>query len=483
MTPLNPAADRSARRPLIDYRAIWRWHFYAGLFCVPFILVLALTGSIYLFKPQVEAWLDRPYDHLALTGPAASPQAQAEAALAAVPGSRLKAYELPRAANAAVRVIVQPKSGGPVRVYVHPQTLQVLKTVREQDRFMQLDKKIHGELLMGENGSILVELAASWAIVMIVTGLYLWWPRAAQGLAGVVWPRWRLGGRIFWRDLHAVTGLWISGLALFLLLTGLPWTHVWGEGLKSVRRLAAPAAAPADWVTAGRPDPSATGGAMGAMDMGGMDMSGMSMAGMDHAAPARPHAGKADLAALDAIVPALQPMGLAYPALISPPGRKAATWTARSDSQNRPLRVEMDVTPDGRILRRQDFGQKPVIDRIVGVGVAAHEGQLFGWLNQALGVVAALGLTTLAVSGVVMWWRRRPDGALGAPPALPEGRMAIGLGVLILAFAVFLPVLGVSLVLVALVERLVLKRIPAVRIWLGLAEAPGRAGATIVSQP
>ena len=38
------------------YRTIWRWHFYAGLFCIPFVLWLALTGSIYLFKPQVEAW-------------------------------------------------------------------------------------------------------------------------------------------------------------------------------------------------------------------------------------------------------------------------------------------------------------------------------------------------------------------------------------------------------------------------------------------
>lgn len=460
MPPLAPTLDRSARRPLVDYRAVWRWHFYAGLFCVPFILVLALTGSIYLFKPQVEAWLDRPYDHLAPTGPAATPRAQAEAAVAAVPGSRLKAYELPRAEDAAVRVIVQPKAGGPVRVYVHPQTLQVLKAVREQDRLMQVDKKIHGELLMGDNGSILVELAASWAIVMIVTGLYLWWPRGAQGLAGVAWPRLHLGGRIFWRDLHAVTGLWISGLALFLLLSGLPWTHVWGEGLKTVRKIAAPAAAPADWVTAGRPDPATA-------DAGGMG----DMAGMDHSAAPRPHPGKVDLAALDAIVPTLQPMGLAYPVLVSPPGGKAATtWTAKSDSQNRPLRVEMDVSADGRVLRRRDFGEKPLIDRIVGVGVAAHEGQLFGWVNQALGVVAALGLAALAVSGVVMWWRRRPDGALGAPP-IPEGRVAVGLGVLILAFAVFLPVLGVSLVLVALVETLVLRRIPPVAFWLGLRSA------------
>ena len=33
-----------SRMPL--YRTIWRWHFYAGLFVGPFILVAALTGTL-----------------------------------------------------------------------------------------------------------------------------------------------------------------------------------------------------------------------------------------------------------------------------------------------------------------------------------------------------------------------------------------------------------------------------------------------------
>ncbi|MEO0648883.1 MAG: PepSY domain-containing protein, partial [Cyanobacteria bacterium J06650_10] len=36
------------------YRTVWRWHFYAGLFVVPFMLVLGTTGIIYLFKPQLD---------------------------------------------------------------------------------------------------------------------------------------------------------------------------------------------------------------------------------------------------------------------------------------------------------------------------------------------------------------------------------------------------------------------------------------------
>src|SRR4029077_7012660 len=63
------------------------------------------------------------------------------------------------------------------------------------------------------------------------------------------------GTRLFWRDLHAVTGVWISGLALFLLLTGLPWAKVWGEYFTEVRRLTGTAVAQQDWtVGAARPD-------------------------------------------------------------------------------------------------------------------------------------------------------------------------------------------------------------------------------------
>ena len=71
------------------YNAVWRWHFYAGLFCIPFIIWLSLTGTIYLWRPQLEALLDRPYDHLPVAGRTVSPDAQVRAALGAVPRSSL----------------------------------------------------------------------------------------------------------------------------------------------------------------------------------------------------------------------------------------------------------------------------------------------------------------------------------------------------------------------------------------------------------
>ena len=111
----------SDRKPWPDYRAVWRWHFYAGLFCIPFIIVLASSGSIYLFKPQIESWIDRHYDNLAIKDRPASAADQIRAALAAIPGSTLNAYEVPEDVGSAARVIVS-KDGKATRVYVHPET-------------------------------------------------------------------------------------------------------------------------------------------------------------------------------------------------------------------------------------------------------------------------------------------------------------------------------------------------------------------------
>jgi uncharacterized iron-regulated membrane protein len=439
------------------YRMIWRWHFYAGLFCIPFVLWLAVTGSIYLFKPQIEALIDRPYDTLSIDK-AAPPSAQVQAALTALPGARLQSYELPATARAASRVLVD-LNGVTTRVYVHPQTLQVLKIVRENDRFMTIIFNLHGEMLLGDRGSIMIELAASWAIVMIVTGLYLWWPRRVAGLGGILYPRLSGRGRTFWRDLHAVTGLWVSFFTLFILLSGLPWAKSWGAYLQEIRQITGTAVARQDWPSGSSPVVPEMAG----MTMPGMTMPGMSMPG--HAAPI------IDLTDLDRVVATVTPLHLADPVLVSPPSAQGGDWAAKSDAQNRTLRS--DLTLDGQtgaVKSRVDFGQRQIVDRIVGVGVAAHEGHLFGWLNQLVSAFTALGLIAVSISAVVMWQRRRAPGVLGAPPSMLSTKVSAGLVMVLLTFGLLLPLLGISIIAVLLAESLVLRRIPVARDWLGLRQ-------------
>lgn len=458
------SGESTAPRRAAAQRTIWRWHFYAGLFCLPFVLWLAATGAIYLFKPQIEARLERGYENLPVDGASAAPHEQVAAALAAVPGATLNAYELPRTPQSAVRVLVG-RGSELTRVYVHPQTAQVLGAIREEDRFMRQVFRLHGELMLGPRGSWLVELAACWAIVMLATGLYLWWPRSARGLAGVVYPRLGAGGRTFWRDLHAVTGLWVSAFALFLLLSGLPWANFWGGYLKALRTLGDGAVVEQDWTTS-RAEERARHLAANTPPAG---HEGHAMAASGP--QALPGTAGTAYVELDRLVAPVAALRLAPPVLIAPPSRAAASWTARSDAANRPQRVNLTLDGErGTIVRRVDFRERPLLDRIVGTGVAAHEGQLFGWPNQLLGLLTALGLATLCVSAATLWWRRRPAGVLGAPP--PSGaRVAPSLIALALIFALLFPLLGASMLAVWLLEALLLRRLGATRRFMGLADA------------
>ncbi|MDI9654337.1 PepSY domain-containing protein, partial [Burkholderia cenocepacia] len=56
-----------------------RWHFYAGLFVMPFLVILAITGTLYCFQPQIEPLL---YPHRLVVEPRATPRLDADTLLA-----------------------------------------------------------------------------------------------------------------------------------------------------------------------------------------------------------------------------------------------------------------------------------------------------------------------------------------------------------------------------------------------------------------
>jgi len=446
------------------YRTIWRWHFYAGLFVMPMILILSVTGAFYLWKPQIDRWEERAFRNLPVAG-AVAPSAQRTAALAAYPGSVMASFRLPeRPGDAAMVHLALADRQGMRDVFVSPQG-KVLGTLDPDRRLTAVDQKLHGQLLVGKTGSWLVELAASWAIVMIATGLWLWWPRG-RAIAGVLWPRLHLRGRPLWRDVHAVTGFWVSSLALVLLFTGLPWADVWGNAFKALRAEMGMVKGRQDWTLGGKaPVPDA---AEDTQHLGHDHAAMMAMEGMAMSMP-----GSSPEAALfDLVVGKAQGEGLAFPVLIEPPRGRRGTWTAKSDSQNRPLRATIRYDGNsGLELSRDGFAEKHVLDRVVGYGIAWHEGQLFGVVNQLIGTITALALMLLSVSGFVMWRRRKPDHLLGAPPRPARPRAPMGLKLIFGFFLLWLPLFTASLAMLWLFDRLALPRMPRLARWLGVPVA------------
>lgn len=434
MNASTPVSQTNQSRAL--YRTIWRWHFYAGIFSIPFVILLALTGAIYLFKPYYEHWQERDYRGLQVTGEALEPNQQISAALAAIEGGKLLSYRLPQTADEAVLIKVQSDTNW--MVFVNPYTGAVLAKERSDEQLMNIVKTLHGELLLGTVGSILVELAACWAIVLIITGLYLWWPRNAQGLAGVIYPRLREGSRTFWRDIHAVTGIWISSLALFLLVTGLPWALVWGAALKEVRSI--DFSKQQDWVQSRAQE-------------------------HDHW---RAQASETFNLTPEVLLAARQ-LKLSPPVELSIASTHHISWKASSQTGNRPQRADVWLNGDGSIEKQSGFAEKKLLDRAIGIGIAAHEGYLFGWFNLVLGVLTCVGLILISASGFILWRKRKPNSVLGAPPPMPA-RVGFAVVAITISLAIFLPLLAISLVALLIIEFILLRRVSGVSQWLGLSK-------------
>ncbi len=472
--------DLKPRREWPDYGSVWRWHFYAGLFCIPFVIVLSVTGTIYLFRPQIEAWQEREFDQLPTVGAAASLPQQIRVAVNSVENGVFANCELPTPVppnsmtRSATRVIVQ-RDGEPIRVYVDPIGPKVLDSVVDNDRFIRVVRRIHGELLLGKRGSYLVELAASWTIFMVVTGMVLWWPRD-QRFAGVVYPRLNKPGKTFWKDLHSVGGFWGSGLIVFLIATGLPWSTFWGDYFKWARNVTGTAVTVQHWdgghanhVTE-RAAPQLQGSTE-SLARGSVAKPGPSWKS------AAPDPNGYDLTQISKVAEFAGSAAMQPPVLLLPPQTAGSVWTVKSETANRPYRqtIRYDASAS-RVIDRESFSDRHWLDQMVGQGIALHEGQRFGLLNQLIALLATTALVMLSLTGMILWWRRRNGPGLSPPVANRSqstarriswfrGAVLATVGV---ALAIYLPLFGATLFSVLLLERSLLIRIKPVASWLGL---------------
>lgn len=446
------------------YNLAWRWHFYAGLFVIPFLIMLSLTGIIYLFKPQLDQLL---YPELLQVAPAAQ-RLNADQQLALVqqayPQAAIIKYLPPAAEDQSAQFVIDDAGQG-LNLFLDPYRGTLLGRQDAQNNLQAIVRTLHGDLLIGTLGDRLIELAAGWGIVLVASGLYLWWPRGSGG-AGVLWPRLGSRGRLFWRDLHAVTGFWGSLLLLFMLLSGMTWTGFWG----------------AQFAGAWNHFPAAMWDAVpksGQLTGSLNDSSQQTVAWAVETTPlpaSDPHAahnGQAASAAASAVAPiGLQQVvdsatarGVQPGYSITLPQGETGVYSVAlfADDPRNDATLHLDQY-SGAVLadvRWQDYG---LVAKAVEGGVVLHEGKLFGLANQLLMLLVCLLVLFSAVSGLVLWWQRRPAGSLGVPPLrhdLPRWKTAT---VIMLLLGAAFPLVGASLLLIYALDWL-LNRLVRVRRW------------------
>ncbi len=406
------------------YRLVWRWHFLASLYVLPFMAMLAITGGIYLYKPQIEEWLYADRLNVEIGAERQSYEAQVAALDETTGVSRVRRIKIEDQPGRAT--LVEFDDDDKIRSYawINPYTSEVLATQPRDETAMRVLRKFHGELLLGDFGTKFVELAAHWAIVMFITGLYLWWPRGQRTVKKAFSPP-SGKGRSFWRETHLFTGILAAVLVIPILISGLPWTDVWGGGLDYVQEQ--------------------TGTKSRSLRFGG-DIP-QSTASQGTPMP------------YDMVFGVAKAEGLVAPYEIRPPRKPDAAYWVRSASKNRAEQTELIVDQyTGAVLRRHGFADNPALARIVSQGISFHQGELYGWLNLAQNTLAAVLAVVLSVSGFVAWWMRRPAGSLGVPAA-PEASLGTGMIVLVIGLSILLPLVGASLIVALVLDWLIFRKL------------------------
>ncbi|MBM0105904.1 PepSY domain-containing protein [Steroidobacter sp. S1-65] len=458
-TSQSTQAENQARL----HRTIFRLHFYAGLIVAPFVLILSLTGAIYLFGTEIEDLAHPAWRFAPEAGQHLPPERLVQGALQAFPGSKPTRVDLPSAPNRTAIVFLTPQEGRPFRVYVDPVSGKALGSFVYENTLVGFADRMHGTLLLGPNGDLVVEIAACWAIVLIITGLYLWWPRTSNKVSGVFIPRLRKG-RLFWREIHAVGGVWASGLLLFLILTGLPWATEWGGNLN---RMMANAGIGYPESYRAHVDHSATASAAPQRTLV-ETTPGIPWTLEQAPAPHSQHAGHMQIDVGQAARSfAEQGLTTGYRLIYPRDEHDVFTGYTYPDRPEGQRTIHLDQYT-GAVLNDVSFADYGIGAKSVEWGVQLHMGNYFGVPNQLLMLLAALGGALLSVTGPIMWLKRRRTG-LGAPEPLRSGGVVWSVTALLIVLGLLFPALGVTALCLFLIERFVLRRITPVRDWLGLA--------------
>lgn len=449
-------------KPLEDrrfYQAAWRWHFYAGLYVAPFLIMLAVTGLLMLWSAVL---VGRDGEKSVAVRPQASSLAvsvQAVAAEGAIPGGKVVQYIAPRTSDQPAVFRVNGDAGAKM-VAVDPYTGQALSHWDRRNGVYDLANKIHGTLFLGNVGDWLIEIAAGFGIVLIATGLYMWWPRG-EGLRAALVPDFSATGRAFWKSLHKTVGAYSAILLAVFLISGLTWAGVWGEKFTQ-----AWSTFPAEkWDNVPLSDDLHA-----SMNHGGvkevpwtleqtpMPASGSS-AGTVGTAPGAP-------VTLDSVIAFARAQGFDGRFQLAFPKGEKGVWTLSRDTMSND---SADPTAD-RTVHLDQFTGKVLADiryadygwagKAMAIGIAFHEGDMGVW-NIALVTVFCLSVILISASGIALWWLRRPKGAGRLlAPRLPENLPLWKTGALVMVGAALLfPLSGAVLVAVLALDLLLISRV------------------------
>jgi uncharacterized iron-regulated membrane protein len=442
------------------FAAFWRWHFFASLVVIPVFAMLAVTGMIHMFRFDIWNLRHPGVMYNSTSIPADSQflpiETQAAAALNSHPDLRVTGIVEPFG-NRNTRIFMKDGEDTLHDVYVNPFTGNVTGEIIPSREFTDLAIRLHGNLTKGKFGDGIIELAACWAIVMALTGYYMYFRNRKSRL--VYSPISKEKNR------HALVGFAAGFGILFLVISGLPWTGFWGDTLQT-------------WASGKGLHISLWGNDPGAASDFGTALkkstSGSQPAPWALGESQLPRSNDENIPSigLDSAISVADRTGLPHPYLVLIPDGKEGVYSVMADSWSVPdgpafkdVSKEAVVHIDqysGTILATYGYDKYSLTAKLVDQGVSIHEGRKLGVVTRISSTSFCLAILFLCVTGPIMWWKRRPKaGGLSAP----RGRLPISdspvIAITLIVLGVVLPLFGASLLVVLIFDKFLIRRIPS----------------------
>ena len=225
-------------------RIIGQIHLWLGLLSGLVVLILGITGCIYAFEEELQSWL---YADKLYVKPPDTPRKPLEECLATaqatlgkeMPIQRTTVSNDPEYAYVFYYYAPQENPKGPwywseikhnLAVYVNPYTAKVIAVQDRTFGFFNVVLWLHWSLLLKNAiGQPIVGVATLMFVVLLISGLVLWWPHNKKARKMRTWFRWKPTTK--WKrknyDLHSILGFYSLFLVIFIALTGLMWAFDW----------------------------------------------------------------------------------------------------------------------------------------------------------------------------------------------------------------------------------------------------------------
>jgi uncharacterized iron-regulated membrane protein len=399
---------------------MWRLHFLGGFLVAPLIVIMAISGVLFAWNPQIDGLRFGSILHASSDQVRVSLSDQVEAATAAHPDWKLHSVT-PGYDGRNTAMVMDPPGGEAgfgghpgdgVTVYVDQATGQVTGAVPDAETSGELFRTLHSSLRLGANAEPFSELAGSFFFVSLLTGLYLWWPGLRKRGTIAFAVRRGLKGRRRSKELHNFIGVALFVPMIFLAFTGLAWTTY----------------------------------ASARIDLVGNTLS--QPAGASGKALPAPAPGQQDLANIDKVNAAAQERNLMSPVQILPPADEKSGWKATSGDRTFPVeRDQITVNgATGEVTSTFDYRDEHWFNKLQTAGTLFHQAELFGPPLQVFMSVLALAIVAMIFYGYKMWWQRRPAGGMGTPPPIRNWLRNAPVAVLVLTVVVAwaMPVLALA---------------------------------------